>query len=276
MGAGQVRSVRTADAIIPTLVQRPSTWCSLEVRESLLSSTYVIAARLRLTKKATTAWLRAAFKAEGVISGRSPEVEVCSWPAPPRQVRHALGGALRRAADHQPEGIICARDGGAIWVYHMMVGRQPEAIATTLTALALAANFRSTRAVDHALFLEETSARLHPDGVLAVLEIGRGQARFVEGTDVKTVVQTLRPGEAIFFEALRMGFDVAATDARFVHPQVRQAARIAKESGARRLVLTHFSQRYPDVRAFYEEARQIHDDVVVVRDGDRVAVPKRR
>ncbi len=60
------------------------------------------------------------------------------------------------------------------------------------------------------------------------------------------------------------------------HMTAAQAARIAAESGARRLVLTHFSQRYPDSRAFLDEARAIHDDVVVVGDGDQVAVPKRR
>ncbi len=60
------------------------------------------------------------------------------------------------------------------------------------------------------------------------------------------------------------------------HMTAAQAARIAKESGVRRLVLTHFSQRYPDSRAFLDEAREIHDDVVVVSDGDLVSVPKRR
>jgi ribonuclease Z len=60
------------------------------------------------------------------------------------------------------------------------------------------------------------------------------------------------------------------------HLTARQAATIAKEAGARRLVLTHFSQRYGSLKPFLEEARAIHDDVVAVRDGDRVAVPKRR
>ena len=55
----------------------------------------------------------------------------------------------------------------------------------------------------------------------------------------------------------------------------RQAARVAKEAGARRLVLTHFSQRYGSLKPFLAEARELHDDVVAVRDGDRVSVPKR-
>ncbi|HEY8428803.1 MAG TPA: ribonuclease Z [Sandaracinaceae bacterium] len=59
------------------------------------------------------------------------------------------------------------------------------------------------------------------------------------------------------------------------HLTAKQAAMIAKEAGARRLVLTHFSQRYGSVKPFLDEARTIHDDVVAVRDGDRVPVPKR-
>jgi ribonuclease Z len=60
------------------------------------------------------------------------------------------------------------------------------------------------------------------------------------------------------------------------HLTARQAATIAKEAGAKRLVLTHFSQRYGSTKPFLAEAREIHDDVVAVRDGDRVSVPKRK
>ena len=59
------------------------------------------------------------------------------------------------------------------------------------------------------------------------------------------------------------------------HLTARQAATIAKEAGAKRLVLTHFSQRYGSLKPFLAEAGAIHDDVVAVRDGDRVSVPKR-
>src|SRR5690606_26241603 len=60
------------------------------------------------------------------------------------------------------------------------------------------------------------------------------------------------------------------------HMTARHAARVAHEAGARRLVLTHFSQRYGSVKPFLEEARELHGDVVAVRDGDRVPVPKRK
>ncbi|MGE0788003.1 MAG: ribonuclease Z [Sandaracinaceae bacterium] len=59
------------------------------------------------------------------------------------------------------------------------------------------------------------------------------------------------------------------------HLTARQAAQIAKEAGAKRVVLTHFSQRYGSLKPFLAEAGELHDDVYAVRDGDRVSVPKR-
>jgi len=60
------------------------------------------------------------------------------------------------------------------------------------------------------------------------------------------------------------------------HMTSEHAATVAKEAGARKLVLTHFSQRYPEVEPFLEEAAAIHPDVVAAVDGDVFAVPKRR
>ena len=63
--------------------------------------------------------------------------------------------------------------------------------------------------------------------------------------------------------------------AAYGHLTAAQAARVAAEAGARRLVLTHFSQRYPDAAGFLAEAGEIFPDVVVAQDLDRVPVPPR-
>ncbi|MFJ8041520.1 ribonuclease Z [Kitasatospora sp. NPDC096147] len=61
------------------------------------------------------------------------------------------------------------------------------------------------------------------------------------------------------------------------HLTAAQAARVAAEAGVRTLVLTHFSQRYPDLGGHLAEAAKHFDgELVVAQDLARVAVPARR
>jgi ribonuclease Z len=63
----------------------------------------------------------------------------------------------------------------------------------------------------------------------------------------------------------------------FGHLTARQAARVAQECGVRKLVLTHFSQRYIHPERFYEEAAaEFSGEIVVAADLTRVSVPSRR
>lgn len=62
---------------------------------------------------------------------------------------------------------------------------------------------------------------------------------------------------------------------RYRHLTAADAARIARDAGARRLVITHFSQRYPDAQVLLDEARAVFDDVVAAVDLLRVPVPAR-
>ncbi len=50
------------------------------------------------------------------------------------------------------------------------------------------------------------------------------------------------------------------------HLTARQAAEIAKEAGAKMLVLTHFSARYLDLSPFVEEASSIFPNVFTAED----------
>ncbi|MEM6295859.1 MAG: ribonuclease Z [Myxococcota bacterium] len=110
-------------------------------------------------------------------------------------------------------------------------------------------------------------------------------------------VSVEKPGQSVAFVmdtrpcpgalALAKDADLLVIESTYLHQDVKlahdhmhmtavQAAEIGKEAGARRVVLTHFSQRYLSVDPFVEEASAIHPDVVAVQDGQRVPVPKRR
>ncbi|MEV4344431.1 ribonuclease Z [Actinoplanes sp. NPDC049596] len=61
------------------------------------------------------------------------------------------------------------------------------------------------------------------------------------------------------------------------HLTAAQAASVARESGVRKLVLTHFSQRYADAGRFLEEAGpEFPGEIVIAEDLMRVPVPARR
>ena len=72
--------------------------------------------------------------------------------------------------------------------------------------------------------------------------------------------------------------DADAVKARaFGHLTAGQAAVVAQRSCVRTLVLTHFSQRYPDASVFGDEAAAHFDgEIVVAADLGRIPVPKRR
>ncbi|WP_030450790.1 ribonuclease Z [Herbidospora cretacea] len=90
--------------------------------------------------------------------------------------------------------------------------------------------------------------------------------------------------------ALAEGVDLLVIESTFLTPEsalardyghltAAQAGQVAAEAGVRKLVLTHFSERYgrDDEPRFAEEAAKAYaGDIVVARDLMRVPVPKRR
>jgi len=112
-------------------------------------------------------------------------------------------------------------------------------------------------------------------------------------------VSAPRPGQSVAFImdtrwcdaalSLAAGADLLVCESTFLssagedelaavsgHLTAAQAARLAAAAGARRLVLTHFSQRHPDEQAFVDEARPIFPETVAARDLSVLSVPRRR
>ncbi len=60
------------------------------------------------------------------------------------------------------------------------------------------------------------------------------------------------------------------------HLTAAQAGQIAAQAGVRRLVLTHFSQRYRELAPFAEEAaKHFTGDIRLAEDLARISVPPR-
>ncbi len=153
---------------------------------------------------------------------------------------------------------------------------------------------------------EPDGRRLVPERLAALgvrgPDVGRLQREGRLELDGRTVtlaeVSEEKPGQRFAFvmdtrlcegvQALAEGADLLVIEATFLaadghlaeehgHLTATQAAKAAAAAGVRTLVLTHFSQRYPDLEAHLAEAREHFDgDVVVAQDLARIPVPSRR
>jgi ribonuclease Z len=130
--------------------------------------------------------------------------------------------------------------------------------------------------------------RLQREGVLAVagrtvrledVSVPRRGQRFAFAMDTRLCagVRALADGaDLLVIESTFLSEDADLAQ-RYGHLTAAQAGRVAAECGVRRLVLTHFSQRYPEPERFREDAAAAFDgDIVVAADLDRIAVPPRR
>ncbi|MHB8680924.1 MAG: ribonuclease Z [Acidimicrobiales bacterium] len=114
------------------------------------------------------------------------------------------------------------------------------------------------------LRIEEVSVERPRQSLAFVMDTGLcdGAFELARGVDMLVCEATFAEAEAELAE-------------RFHHLTAAQAGRIAAEAGARRLVITHFSQRYPDEGVLLEEAKAVFPDVVAARDLTTVALPPR-
>ncbi|MGY1639216.1 ribonuclease Z [Geodermatophilus sp. SYSU D00742] len=196
-------------------------------------------------------------------------------------------------------------------VFHDVLDLRAEPVVTDGPVASGPAWTLEARRLDHPVeafgyrLVEPDGRRMLPDALatagVAGPDVGRLQregALDVGGRTVRLAdVSAPRPGQRFAFvmdtrlcdavSALAEGVDLLVVEATFLdedaaladaygHLTARQAATVAAECGVRRLVLTHFSQRYRDPERFREEAAAAFDgDLVVAADLQTVPVPRR-
>ena len=219
-----------------------------------------------------------------------PHPVVVNFPAGGREyfdrLRHAT--SFWDNADLRPQPVGAGLDGRA-WEAETSAGR--------LTALPL---WHSLETYGYRL-VEPDGRRMLPERLAAhgIAGPAVGELRRAGRLGAVTLadVSVPRPGQRFAFVmdtglcdnvfALAEGVDLLVIESTFLaedtgmaamvgHLTAGQAAAVARESRVRTLVLTHFSQRYPDASRFLTEAREQFDgEIVIAEDLMRVPVPAR-
>jgi len=196
--------------------------------------------------------------------------------------------------------------------FHETAELREEAVTADGVVAAWEAGTLSARRLDHPVetfgyrFVEPDGRRMLPERLAAHgisgPDVGRLQREGRLDRDGRSVtveeVSEHRAGQRFAFVmdtrlcdsvfALAEGVDLLVIEATYLdadagfadeygHLTAAQAGRVAAACGVRRLVLTHFSQRYDDAAAFgAEAAAHFAGDIVVAEDLTRVTVPPRR
>jgi ribonuclease Z len=197
-------------------------------------------------------------------------------------------------------------------VFHEVADLRVEPVVHDGTFAELGVGTLEAHRLDHPVdavgyrLVEPDGRRMLPDRLAAhgvtgpdVGRIQREGSLDVAGRTVRLdEVSEPRPGQSFAFvmdtrlcdgvDALADGVDLLVIEATFLdedaalarqygHLTAQQAASVAAQCGVRRLVLTHFSQRYDDPRRFEDEAAQVYaGDLVVAEDLQTVPVPPRQ
>jgi ribonuclease Z len=114
---------------------------------------------------------------------------------------------------------------------------------------------------------------IRPDDVLGPPRLGACLAHVGDAGRIDNLKAAVRGADMLAIEAtyLQREADMAR---RFAHLTAAQAARLARDAGVHRLVLTHISRRYREADIL-DEACSVFPETVVARDFDHFRVLRR-
>jgi ribonuclease Z len=87
----------------------------------------------------------------------------------------------------------------------------------------------------------------------------------------ETIVEFIRNADLLYHESTFLE-DNRERAQKTYHSTAADAARMAKISGAKKLLLGHYSARYPDSKPFLEEAGVIFPDCLLAEDGKKIII----
>ncbi|MCF1592927.1 hypothetical protein [Streptomyces muensis] len=194
----------------------------------VVSDTFLVAARIPMSRDGFEAWLSTPIPDVSRIANPAEMFDGWCWNGEraDREWDSVDGGITPREFFSQAIEKACfsaSQDGclvlyreGALEAYLFHFGYKQWNVHTALLMFAGAGEFKSETDEDTVLFWAETGGNLwdaDDTGWLAVLSVGKGEARFVSERDLTNTVAGLRPVESRFFDMIeRLGEEEESWD----------------------------------------------------------------
>ncbi len=118
----------------------------------------------------------------------------------------------------------------------------------------------------------ENGKTIHPQDVLGKPRRGRKIIYAADTRPCRKVAELSREVDVLIHDGMFSQNEEKEARERG-HSTVTQVARMAKEAGVKKLILTHISSRYPDDKLLLEEARKILPSAIIARDLMEIEIP---
>ena len=112
---------------------------------------------------------------------------------------------------------------------------------------------------------------VEPREILGPERAGKSVAYCLDTRPCASSVELARGVDLLIHEATYTN-DLTEEAQQYGHSTAAQAARTALEAGARRLLITHFSTRYPDAGPLLDEAREVFAETILAHELAEVTV----
>ena len=113
--------------------------------------------------------------------------------------------------------------------------------------------------------MSSSGKTVHPSDVLGEPRPGKSIAYCLDTRPCSAAIELAGDVDLLIHEATYTE-EFAAEAQQYGHSTAAQAAQTARDAGARRLLITHFSSRYPDPAPLLREAREIFPDTILAED----------
>jgi len=118
----------------------------------------------------------------------------------------------------------------------------------------------------------ENGKPIKPDDVLGAVQSGTKLVVIGDTGRTDNLVEHCRNADAMVIESTYLHAEVEMAK-KFSHLTARQAAELAKEAGAKKLIMTHFSRRYRE-RDILAEAQAVFPESIAARDFDSFQIKR--